>query len=1265
MKKLILTLAVIFSVNYITQAQNLLGNYWETNGQVNATVKLNNKTFIGGEFNYVGPSSGVLGCYQLSQTKVVNKGLIIDGQINAMVSDNQGNIYMGGDFSINGGTRLSLAKFSSAMVPDNTFNFSFNGTVQHLAINNNCLFAAGNFSSINNQTRLGVAGIELNGNTITSFSPNPDGPVLALNSNNGVLYIGGSFNLISGAQRGSIAAYDGARNLLPLSVPVYGVVSSIVSVDSLLFIAGSFDTIASIARKNLASINLTTGQLRNWRADITGSVKEMRIASNILYLGGTFFQVGSAIRNNLAAVNVLTNTVTSFNPGIDGPVNAISIRGNTLYAGGNFNSIGFDNKSFLAGISISNGSLIGTIPNVNGEVNVILANSDTLLAAGSFSSFGGKNLNNFAVIDNQTGEALDNNLEIDGPIFDLELVGNEILIAGDFTSIGSSIRVGVAIVDTALVPTSWDALSDGKVNDAIVIGNTIYLAGEFTALGADARNSLALVNATSGALLVWNPNANGPAKKLYLNQSNLYVIGDFSQIGSTARNRIASFNLQNAGALRSWSINPDSTIYAITSTNNAIIIGGLFTQIGSISRSFVAALDTGNAAVLSWQPQVNGAVRALEEDNGLVFIGGDFSSNIASGFTCYNLSSNQELNFPIKLESGHANSIKQIDQQLFVSGSFIVENANGKENFAVIQLNIGTPTLQASNVTITGITPTSMKLRFNKGNGAKYLVLGKQGSAVDSFPSNGMVITANPIFGNGMALGSNFAVYNGTDSTVEITGLNTGTSYHFAVFAYNGFGSNTNYLQSNPARGNASTIISYSPPTVAATNIQFSDIRINQMMVKWTNGNGSGRYLVAKEATAVNQIPSDSTFFNGNNIFGFGDDLGAANYVLYNATADSVLVTGLKAGTIYHFKVFEFNGVGQFTRVLSTGPNNNASTLAFASEPNNSSSNLTFSNTTANSVQLNWTNGNGTSRIVVASRDQAVSTLPMDGETYQTDNTFNGNSSYLSNNERVVYIGTGNQFTLSGLEPNTTYHFAVIESNGSNFTINYQSQGFLTGNKKTNSDINIPTQASKNISFTKVGSDSLAFSWTSGNGEKRIVIVQKESAVTAQPNLGKTYTPNAQFGLGDSIAPGNYVVYADNGNSTLVTGLEPNTNYHIAIYEYNESVQGALYLLDSFAVGNAKTLPLTGLFKIKGTGSIKVYPNPVIDGTIYLNFEKPLAPDARVYVYDITGKLVVETKLLVDSKFTSELALKQLDSGSYFLKVVSGNDIFQNKIQVQ
>jgi len=1265
MKKLILPLAVIFSVSLITKAQNLLGNYWETNGQVNASVKLNNKTYIGGEFNYVGPSNGSLGCFHLTQSKVVNKSLIIDGQINAMVSDNQGNIYLGGDFNINGGAQRSLAKFSSAMVLDNSFNFTFNGAVQHLTINNNCLFAAGNFSTINNQNRFGIAGIELAGNTLTSFSPNPDGPVFALNSSNGVLYIGGSFNLISGAQRVSIAAYDGARNLLPLSILVSGVVRSIASADSLLFIAGSFDTVASVARKNLASINIITGQLRNWRADITGSVKEMRIASNVLYLGGTFFQVGSAIRSNLAAVNVLTNAVTNFNPGIDGPINAMAIKGNTLYVGGNFTSIGFDNKNYLAGISISNGTLTGNLPNVNGEVNVILASSDTLLATGNFSSFGGKNLFNFAVIDNQTGEALDNNLEVDGPIYDLELVGNEILVAGDFISIGSSLRVGVAMVDTGLIPTSWDVLSDGKVNDALVIGNTIYLAGEFTALDTDARNALAMVNATSGDVLPWNPNANGPAKKLYLHQSDLYVIGEFSQIGSTTRNRIASFSLQNAGALRTWNINPDSTIYSITSSNNSVILGGQFTKIGSTNRSFLAAVDTGTAIVTNWEPSVNGAVRALEEDNGLVYVGGDFSSSIASGFTCYSVNSNQELDFPIKLESGNAYSIKQLGQQLFVSGSFVVANANGKQNFAVVELNTGTPTVQASNVTISEITPISMKLSFTKGNGAKYLVLGKQGSAVDSFPSNGMILNANTIFGNGMALGSNFAVYNGTDTSFEITGLNTGTNYHFAVFAYNGFDSNTNYLQSNPARGNATTIVSYSPPTTAATNIQFSDVRLNQMMVKWSKGNGSGRYLVAKEASAVNQIPSDSTFYTGNSTFGFGDDLGSGNFVIYNSTNDSVLVTGLKAGTIYHYKVFEFNGVGQFTRVLSTGPSNSTSTLTLATEPNTSSSNLTFSNTTSNSVQLNWTNGNGTSRIVVASKDQAVSTLPMDGETYETDNTFNGNSSYLSNNERVVYIGNGNQFTLSGLEPNTTYHFAVIESNGSNFTINYQSQGFLIGNNNTKSDINIPTQASRNISFTKVGSDTLEFSWTSGNGEKRIVIMQKELAINTQPNLGKTYTANSVFGLGDSIAQGSYVVYAGNGNATLVTGLAPNTNYHVAIYEYNESVQGALYLLDSFAIGNAKTLPLTGLFKIKGTGSIKAFPNPVIDGTIYLNFEKPLVADARAYVYDITGKLTVETNLQVDGKFNCELSLKQLDAGSYFLKVLSGKDIYQIKLQVQ
>jgi hypothetical protein len=1263
MKKILLLSSVLVLNLLYSRAQSVQENFWETNGRVNATLKLNNKLFVGGEFNYIGPSNGSLGAFQSSNSQVINNGLKINGPIKSMIKDNAGNIYLGGNFSVNGGSYKSLIKLNSSLVPDLTFEFQIDGTVNDLAINNNVLYFAGSFNNINNQLRLGFAAIELSTNSLSSFAPNPDGQVNTLEVGNGSLYVGGNFAIISGTSRNALASYNGSKALQPLNISVKGSVQTLGIRDSLLFIAGNFDSIGGLARINLASLNTSTNLIRNWRADVTGTIADMDFSGNNLYIAGNFYQVGIESRNHLAAINVLTQAISSFNPGFDGAINSIDINGTSLYAGGNFNSVGINNRSYLAKINLSSGSSSGNLPNLNEQVYAVQAIGDTLLFGGMFSSFGGNVVNNFALLDYNTGMQLSISMDINGVIKDFEMVGSQLLIAGDFNFINNANRNGVAIIDTATgVPSAWDIQSDGAINDALVSGNNIYLAGNFTQLGLTTRNYLAQVNATTASIGSWNPNANGSASKLLLNQAQLYAIGNFNQIGSNTRKSIASFDLSANGNLRSWNINPDSNIFSMASNGKHIFIGGMFNNIGSASRNYLAAIDTGDASVSNWNPQILGSVRSVFEDNGSLFVGGEFSTQSSTGFACFSVSNGNEIDFPFKPVSGMVSSINKLGSQLFLGGHF--ELKSGKKDFAVVNLNVVTPTIQANNLNISGITPNQMTLKFNKGNGAKYVVLAKQGSAVDSIPTNGIALSADNAFGSGQSLGNNYVVYNGSDTSFNITSLNPGSNYHFAVFTYNGISNNTNYLVTNPARATQTTITGYNPPTTAGSNIQFSQNRTTQVMVKWTKGNGTARYLVAREGSAVNQIPTDSNSYNANAEFGFGDDIGSSNYVVYSSTGDSVLVTNLKAGTTYHFKLYEYNGDAQFRRVLTTGPIANSTTLSLAAEPTNSATAIGFSNITIGSMQLNWTNGNGVGRIVIASKNNPVSTLGNDGEAYFSDNTFNGASSYLSNDERVVYVGSGNQFTLSGLEPNTNYHFAVLEYNGSNFTINYQATGYAVGEKKTLNDLNFPSIPSKNISLTKIDTNNLQFLWSPGNGEKRLVAIRKDAAVSGFPEIGKSYNASNIYGNGDSLSDGSYVVLADVGNSVSVIGLTPNTIYHVAIFEFNNSPIGSLYYLDSFATGNTQTLPPTGLIKIKGTGFLKAYPNPIYDGLLYLEFDKVLSKDAQITLFDISGKIILEKQLEANSQGNYQLNLDKICTGDYFVKVISGKDNFQSKIRV-
>jgi hypothetical protein len=88
-------------------------------------------------------------------------------------------------------------------------------------------------------------------------------------------------------------------------------------------------------------------------------------------------------------------------------------------------------------------------------------------------------------------------------------------------------------------------------------------------------------------------------------------------------------------------------------------------------------------------------------------------------------------------------------------------------------------------------------------------------------------------------------------------------------------------------------------------------------------------------------------------------------------------------------------------------------------------------------ITLNWTpSTNGLGSIVVMSADAPVSGQPLPGRTY-TGNSVFGQGDNLGNANYVVYVGTGDTVTVSGLAPGTTYYAALYSYAGSGFSTVY------------------------------------------------------------------------------------------------------------------------------------------------------------------------------------------------------------------------------------
>ncbi|MBI3519372.1 MAG: endonuclease [Bacteroidetes bacterium] len=138
------------------------------------------------------------------------------------------------------------------------------------------------------------------------------------------------------------------------------------------------------------------------------------------------------------------------------------------------------------------------------------------------------------------------------------------------------------------------------------------------------------------------------------------------------------------------------------------------------------------------------------------------------------------------------------------SAILTINNNDANEGAYVINLNgIGgnlatQPTAQPTNLTFSNIKSYRAAASFSGASGSPngYLILKKESSsAITDVPVNGVAYMV------GDAIGSSKVIYSGSGTNIGISNIYAGLSYQLAIFSYNGSGSFTNYLTTNPLTG--------------------------------------------------------------------------------------------------------------------------------------------------------------------------------------------------------------------------------------------------------------------------------------------------------------------------------------------------------------------------------------------------------------------------------------------------------------------------------
>ena len=141
----------------------------------------------------------------------------------------------------------------------------------------------------------------------------------------------------------------------------------------------------------------------------------------------------------------------------------------------------------------------------------------------------------------------------------------------------------------------------------------VYVVGDFTSANGVARRRVAAYDANTGALITsFNPTGvNSQVRAVTATASAVYVGGGFAGLGDgTSRNNLAAFNA-STGAVLPWNPNADYTVWAITATEDgsSVFAGGSFQNVGGQAAYGLAKIGATGTGPLdtTWRPAVRNA----------------------------------------------------------------------------------------------------------------------------------------------------------------------------------------------------------------------------------------------------------------------------------------------------------------------------------------------------------------------------------------------------------------------------------------------------------------------------------------------------------------------------------------------------------------------------------------------------------------------------------------------------------------------------------
>lgn len=377
-----------------------------------------------------------------------------------------------------------------------------------------------------------------------------------------------------------------------------GDVRSIAKVGTMMVMGGTFTQVGGSSRAYLATFNQANGALSSVNFNMDGPVYAVHPGptSTTAYVGGDFSTINGVARRDVALVNISTGQVVSswVPPQTNfGFVNDIVVRGTRVFIGGTFTQIGGKNHSELATLAVSTGALDPFMDvQMTGHHNDsgsgaqgwpgvvaldITPDGSRMVAAGNFKYADGEIRDQVVQIDLSGSKAavlgtwatsrLDDlcfSWAFDSWVRDVSFSpdGQFFVISGTGGGVRNSLCDAASRFETDATSTdaqpTWVSESGGDTNWANAItSNAVFVGGhqrwannptgvDYAGPGAVARPGIVALDPVSGRPLAWNPGRNPAGVAVYAllaTSDGLYMGSNNEWIGNRrySRPRIAFF----------------------------------------------------------------------------------------------------------------------------------------------------------------------------------------------------------------------------------------------------------------------------------------------------------------------------------------------------------------------------------------------------------------------------------------------------------------------------------------------------------------------------------------------------------------------------------------------------------------------------------------------------------------------------------------------------------------------------------------------------